>query len=289
MNAKAKKHSLIALLALTFTSVSCSDSNTEGIEEDNLIRINALFPGQSRTTETAFESGDNIGVFVTAHEAALQPYGNAVNNGQFNFDGSGWTSARKYYWNEGSHDVYAYYPFCQSVTDTQDFKFEVRDDQSEHAGYTASDFLCSRSLDVKASNTAVSLQFSHVLSHAVVVIEKGESYEGDLPDDIKVFLHNTVGTANVNLAKGSTVKDPYAEAKTIRMKKISTDMFEAIVVPQRIDSRRPIVEIVMGRISYLMEGTISFRQGFTHTIKVKVTENPEKAEIEIGGGIGGWN
>lgn len=289
MTTTAKHFSLIALTALACAFSSCSDTQNGDMEEDNVIRINAFFPGQSRATETAFESGDQLGVFVAAHDATLQPYGNSVNNGQFTFNGSEWRSKRSYYWNEGLNDVYAYYPYCPSVTDTDNFVFEVKDDQSLHSEFTASDFLCAKSLGVAASNSAVNLQFSHVLSHAVVKIEKSESYEGDLPDDIKVYIHNTVGTANINMAKGSSVKDPYAIAKSIRMKKIAPDTFEAIVVPQRIDSRRPLVEVVMGRISYLMEGTMSFKQGFTHTIKVKIATNPEKAEIEIGGGIGQWN
>ena len=72
------------------------------------------------------------------------------------------------------------------------------------------------------------------------------------------------------------------------MQKLSKNLYAAIVVPQNISSRRRLVEITMGNISYLMEGTMSFKQGFQHTITVTVTENPQQAEISIGGGIEGW-
>jgi hypothetical protein len=38
-----------------------------------------------------------------------------------------------------------------------------------------------------------------------------------------------------------------------------------------------------------MEGKISFRQGYMHTMTVTLNQNPDQVKIEIGGNIGGWN
>jgi hypothetical protein len=60
-------------------------------------------------------------------------------------------------------------------------------------------------------------------------------------------------------------------------------------VPQSLTSRRPLVEIISGNVSYLVEGKISYQQGVRHNIVVTLDKNPEKIEIEIGGSVGGWN
>jgi len=37
-----------------------------------------------------------------------------------------------------------------------------------------------------------------------------------------------------------------------------------------------------------MEGKISYKPGYRHTITVTLDKNPEKIKIEIGGEISGW-
>jgi hypothetical protein len=46
---------------------------------------------------------------------------------------------------------------------------------------------------------------------------------------------------------------------------------------------------VSGNVSYLLEGTISYKQGMQSTIVVTLTKNPEQTKIEIGGSMGSWN
>lgn len=278
----------IAFAALAFSS--CSDETIEKAVNENEIRIEAIYPSQqTRTTSTGFENGDQIGVFVVQENAILQPFGNAVNNGCYTYDGDKWTSSRPFYWNEGKNNVYAYYPYSEEVNDTESFLFEVKDDQTTAESYSLSDFLWAKAEGQQAGTSPVSLKFRHVLSRALVEIVKSDDYEGDLPNDMEVLLHNTVTTANVDLAAGGACKDAYVGAKSIKMQKLSKTRFGAIVVPQNITTRRPLVEVIMGNISYLMEGTISFKQGYQHTITITVTENPQQAEISIGGGIGKWD
>ena len=40
----------------------------------------------------------------------LQVGGNYVNNASLTYNGTEWTPTRPIYWNDGSYDVYAYYP-----------------------------------------------------------------------------------------------------------------------------------------------------------------------------------
>lgn len=283
--------SLVGITLATLALSSCSNDETlEKTINENEIRIEAIHPSQlTRTTITGFDVGDEIGVFVVPESAILQPFGNAVNNGCYTYDGSKWIPSRTFYWNEGKNNVYAYYPYSAEVNDTEAFPFKVSSDQSTTEGYSKSDFLWAKAEGQQAGTSPVSLKFRHVLSRALVEIVKGDDYEGDLPDNMEVFLHNTVTTANVDLATGGSCKDAYAGMETIKMQKLSKNLYTAIVVPQNIATRRPLVEIIMGHISYLMEGTMSFKQGYQHTITITVTENPQHAEISIGGGIVNWN
>lgn len=281
----------LSLLVPVLGSILFSCSNGDEPQIDDAKNLPMTFDcrlGNTRATDTSFESGDKTGIFVVKAGEALQPAGNVVNNEPFTFNGSVWAPSRTVYWNEGSFDVYAYYPHAASVNDTEDFSFSVATDQSNHAGYTASDFVWANNTGVTASATAVPLTFSHRMSKAVVKLEKGENYEGEIPADAEVYLHSTVTEASIDLTTGDVSKALYGATATIKACKKSATEFEAIVVPQNIESRRPLVEVVAGGVSYLMEGKISFRQGYCHTLVVTLSKNPEQTKIEIGGSIGGW-
>lgn len=281
--------SLIAASVLTMTA--CGDSNEPQPADTNReIRFAVVHPSQvSRVTDTNFESQDKIGVFMTASDALLQISGNVLNNELLTYSGSAWTSARPLYWDEGEYNVYAYYPYAETISDTQDYAFDVALDQNAGNGYQNSDFLWASAKNVTASDNAVTLKFSHILSKAIVKLEKSESFEGELPSDCEVYIHNTVPTASIDLSSGGSSKSIYASVATIKARKLSNDQFCAIVVPQNIESRRPLVEVVSSGVSYLMEGKISFKQGYAHTLVVTLSKNPDQTKIEIGGTIGGWD
>lgn len=277
----------VLLAALAFSS--CSKVLEPAFNEKE-IRIEAHHPShRTRATSSGFEIGDKIGVFVVPEGGILLPYGNVVNNALYTYDGAQWLASGKYYWNEGKNNVYAYYPYSSELAETEAYTFKVSADQTSSEGYSQSDFLWAMAEGQQAGTAPVSLKFSHVLSRVLVEIVKGDDYEGELPDDMNVTLHNTVTLANIDLSNGGACKDAYAAAESIKMQKISDSTYAAVVVPQNITTRRPLVEVVMGNVSYLMEGTISFKQMYQHTITVVVTENPQQAEINIGGGIGNWN
>jgi hypothetical protein len=128
------------------------------------------------------------------------------------------------------------------------------------------------------------------MSKCVVNVVKGAKFEGELPSDIAVHIYNTVTTADLNLANGSVEKYALGDRKTITMKKLSNEKFEAVVIPQNIERRTPLVEISMGGIAYLLEYSLSFRPGYQHTINLTVNTSPdqEKFEIAIDPGIEDW-
>ena len=226
---------------------------------------------------------------MTAADAALQLGGNEVNNELFTYNGSAWTANRKVYWNEGKHNVYAYYPYSETVNDVENYSFSVQEDQSTAKNFTLSDFLWASATNVTASASAVTMQFAHKLSCVVVKLQKGENFEGNIPNDTQVYIYSTVAKASINLSTGDAAKDDYAGSSSIRCLQKSAAEYTAIVVPQNITTRRPLVEIITGGVSYLMEGKISLKPGYRHTLTVTLDKNPEKVKIDIGGEIGNWN
>ena len=285
---KTTKIILAAMTALAMTA--CSNDNEQVFTPaEGEIQLQMVHPAQTRATDTSFENTDEIGVYVTNADSKLQLGGNEVNNERFVYNGSSWTSPRKVYWNTGTHNVYAYYPYSQTVNDVEDYQFSVQTDQSTAQGYTKSDFMWASVNGVSASNDAVKMQFAHKLSCVNVVLEKGESYEGEIPANTEVYLYSTVPDALISLTTGAACKDSYGSSASIRCYQGAASKYKAIVVPQNLLSRRPRVEVVIGNVSYLMEGTISYKPGMRHTITVTLEQNPEQIKINVGGEIEGWN
>lgn len=286
---KTTKIFLAAIAALAMTACN-NDEEQVFTPVEGEIQLQFIHPsGQTRATDTSFENTDEIGVYVTAIDSKLQLGGNEVNNEKFVFNGTSWTSPRKVYWNEGNHNVYAYYPYTRTVNDVEDFQFSVQTDQSTVEGYTKSDFLWASVSDIAASNSAVKMQFAHKLSCVNVILEKGESYQGEIPTNTEVYLYSTVPSALVSLSTGDACKDSYGSMASIRCFQESATKYKAIVVPQNLLTRRPLVEVVIGNVSYLMEGTISYKPGMRHTLTITLEQNPEQIKINVGGEIQNWN
>ena len=242
----------------------------------------------TKATETGFESGDKIGLYVVEAPAPLQVSGNYVNNLEATFNGSQWTGESGLRWpsTESTCDIYAYYPFMD-VSSITAAPFSVLEDQSE--GYGACDFLWGKVASQVYTTEAIPLQFSHKLSRVTLRLVKADSYVGDLPTDAVFYVHSTVPAATVDLTTGSVTKDPYCTARTITCHKINDATYEAVIVPQRISSRTPLFEMVANGVSYLVEGSFNFKPGVNYTFDVTLNTSTESIRIEIGGEIEDWN
>ena len=288
----------IIFIAIAMFAISCS--NNEFLEDLSPKEIQVIANMPTRATLTAFEQGDKMGLYAVEYNGdvaqPLQISGNYLNNEPMVYNGSEWKSERTLYWSSNACDFYGIYPY-QQMTAMEDILFEVATDQntsksnSSLGGYEASDLMWAKAEKVKQSDKAVKLQFNHMMSRLVVKIEKGPSFEGEIPDDIVTHIYNTATTAKVNYKVGSLEKYALSDNKTITMHKINNTTFDAIVVPQFIERSTPLVEITMGGIAYLLNYSISFRPGYQHTITVTLNTSPdqEKIEISIDGDIGSWS
>lgn len=288
----------IFFIPLLLLATACSKSDTT-VENDSQIRFDLGFSGQTRVMANAFESGDVTGLYMTEYDGSNKPTpllasGNAVNNAALRFDGTSWTSSPTLFWNKGvKYDVYGYYPYA-NPSSVEEYRFSVATDQTTSktaeslGGYEASDFLWAKQTGVKYPDV-VRLTFSHRMSRLVVNLVKGKDFEGDLPKDVVVKVHGTVTDAIVDLGSGTVVKDSHGKAESITMKKEIDSVFSSIIVPQRIDNRQPLVEVLTSNVSYLMESRFVFRSGVQHSINIILDSDPAKVKIEIGGEIQGWN
>ena len=287
------------MIAAFAALLSCQKETPATSLEQDQIHFEFGLP-QTKATAENFEVGDKVSVwaveYTTEYAPELQIGGNFLNNEKLTFDGNLWSSNRTLYWSAKACDFYAVYPSIEP-TSVESYLFDIATDQNSSetedalGGYEASDLMFAKAEAVSHSDGKVSLSFKHMMSKCVVNVLKGEKFEGELPDDIAVHIYNTVTTADLNLANGSVEKYALGDRKTITMKKLSNEKFEAVVIPQNIERRTPLIEISMGGIAYLLEYSLSFKPGYQHTINLTVNTSPdqEKFEIAIDPGVNDWN
>lgn len=253
------------------------------------------YPGTTRATSTDFEENDSIGVYVTLDGRPLETGGNVANNEPLTLKSGTWTTAHILYWDEGGYNVYAYYPYRRNITsvDEQPFVVSSRQDVPRNGsmmgGYEASDLLYASAKGVQGSTSPIHLQFRHIMSKLKIRLVKSEDFEGEMPRNAEVYVHSTVTEATVDLSAGVATYNPKVGRQSIRARQDGDYTYSAIVVPQRLDNRMPLLEVVMGGVSYLFESRFTFKPGVEHLINIVITNNPEKADINIGGEIEGWN
>lgn len=296
----AMKYNILTIISVLLLTAGLSSCTDESSEPDNTssgkVAMNFTFnhPSQSRATETSFEIGDVVGLYVSEADKLVEISGNTVNNEAITFTGSSWSSSRKLYWDAGTYNAYAYYPRRDNIVSIPDLPFEVSTDQSAAAqgsvsNYEASDFLFASALGIAATNNPVNLQFRHIMSKISINLIKGEDFEGELPDKATVYIHNTVTSATIDLSVGVATKAVRGERKSVTARQDGPATYSAILVPQRMENRMPLIEVVMKGVSYLYEGKFLFKPGIHHIVNLVVDQNPDQVKIEIGGEITDWN
>lgn len=253
--------------------------------------------GVTRATDAGFEIGDAVGVYVTRYDGQqrqpLQLGGNYASNVAVTYDGHNWSCQPKVFWEDGQFDVYAYYPRT-AVTSVDEYPFSVALDQRvaasgmQKSAWEQSDFLWACNVGVTRS-ASVPLVFSHKMSRVDIRLVKGEGYEGDIPSDATVYVHNTVTDALVDLSTGDVLKAPRGTAHTVTALRRGTGFYSALLVPQMLTNRVPLFEVVCGDVSYLLESKFQFKSGVCHTVNITLSDNPERVRIDIGGEIVGWD
>jgi hypothetical protein len=127
---------LFTLMAAVAAMISCSNNveNVPTTPETNLLPIN-ISTTLTRATDSAFEAGDKVGIFVVNEPNALAASGNHVDNMGFTYS-TKWTPDAPIYWLDQTTkaDFYCYYPYADGVSTTA-HTFATKADQSTLANY----------------------------------------------------------------------------------------------------------------------------------------------------------
>lgn len=274
---------IFTLMAAVAAMVSCSENveNVPTTPEADLLPIN-ISTTLTRATDSAFEVGDKVGIFVVNEPNELAASGNHVDNMGFTYS-TKWTPDTEIYWLDKSTkaDFYCYYPYAEAANTTA-HTFATKADQSSLANYKASEFLWGKTTGVAPTEEAVGITVNHTLSNMIVILKPGDGFtEESLAAATKsvkicgvktgatIDLSTGVATANGN----ATEVVPYLEGSQYR----------ALVVPQTT-AEGALVVVTVNDTDYILSRAMTFKAGKQH--KFTVTLNKSSNGVNIG--IGGW-
>ena len=127
---------LLTLAAVAALMFSCSENPTPEPEptptptptpEKWAINISTSI---TRATDTSFENGDKVGIYVVNQPNTLKATGNHADNIGFTYSGS-WSAATTIYWKDETTkaDFYCYYPYASNISNVEAYSFAVKTDQ----------------------------------------------------------------------------------------------------------------------------------------------------------------
>lgn len=280
----------ILLSACAMLAVSCSQeaddllTNQSTEPTSRAVTFSASFgEGTTRATETAFEAGDQIGVWAVQANGSLKSSGNYADNVPYRYSGGSFTAAGTGISLPNSGNglaYYAVYPYSASFANTGNLSFTVKTNQNSHADYTASD-LCIGSADATASQ-AVNLTFDHVMSRVMVRLTGSALANKRVSVKLKNVLHTM--TLNMQTGKFSTAN---SGATDIQMLEESKNVFVAVVAPQIIPANMALLEItVNGESDYAsFDYEMTLNSGKQATLTGEYTEN---GTVNFRGDINPW-
>lgn len=281
MNKVMKKLTLIIVTLVVLGSCKKTEEPAP-VPEQELVPIQ-IATAVTRATDYAFETGDNVGLFVVNEPKNLQIRGNHVDNCKFTFDGTKWNAGEETYWLDATTkaDFYCYYPYTSSVSSITAFPFQVCQDQSSESGYKASDLMWGKVQGIAPTPDPVMVTVNHSMSCLIVNLKAGTGWNEDDIKEAEVTLCGLRTSALVNLADGTVIADGgTAEMKPLP---IGAGIFKALVVPQKV-SDSELVRVKVGTNSYSLKTSIDLKSGRQHTCTVVINRTGEGINI----GIGPW-
>ncbi len=288
-----KKYLYIAVVCVLLSACSAggeggeSDVTKPSVPTQPTVRIPIdISTTITRATETAFESGDQIGLFVVNRnadgtQAALQPEGNHVDNMLYTCSDV-WTPATPVYWKDDqtNADFYMYYPYRNAVASVSAMPFDVAADQSTESAYKAADLLVGSSLNVAPKKQAVGIVAKHVMSQVEIVLKAGNGFTDAsiASSEVALRLNDVKTSASVNLstaavtAKGTASRlTPYYDGGTYR----------AIVVPQEV-AMGNLITVTVDGVDYNLKKAFAFKAGKRHTFTITLAKTDSGIDVSIG-------
>lgn len=234
-----------ASIALLATACSNDDENLGGVDINKPIDLQ-LMPAPAATADTkaaigatAFDSDDNVGLFLAWTEGADAPVGIAnsiVQNSTWQ-NGS-ITNGSELYWQNTAdeHTIYAYYPHADLTAGTYSVPVTIQADQQAAGatGFENADVLYGTFSG--QAQSSVSIAMGHTMSQVTVKLEGGDGYTSGapLPTITKVELNCTDGFilgGTLALADGNIAPAAATTTATTLNAYNDNGTYRAILVP----------------------------------------------------------
>ena len=274
---------LFLLVAVFAAMISCSESleNTPATPETDKLPIN-ISTTLTRATDSAYEAGDKVGIFVVNEPNTLVASGNHVDNMGFTYSTT-WTPDTPIYWLDKSTkaDFYCYYPYAENVSTTA-HTFATKANQSQLADYKASEFLWGKTAGIAPTEEAVNITTNHTFSNMVVILKPGDGFtDATLAAATKsVKICGVKTNATINLSTGVATATGNATEVTPYL---DGTQYRALIVPQTTAEGALVVVTVDG-VDYTLSRAMTFKANKQH--KFTVTLNKVSNGVNVG--IGGW-
>ncbi len=279
-----KPRKIILATFITMLSLVGCDNSSDAPErpEVPLVPIN-LTMSVTKATETGFENGDSVGLYVVNAPEKLKSKGNQYDNAPLKLDKSAWEPETPLYYKDNvtETDFYAYYPFMRDIKSVVSVDFTLKTDQRTEEDYKSSDLLWGKTTGVIPSEDKVALKLYHLTSRVNVVLKAGAGWTADELKSAEVRLTGLKTKALANFSAG-TLNATFGSINEITMFNNGDCTFKAIVIPQNV-SASDFVKISVGTNEYTLKTSIDLVAGKEHTCTVTVNKTGGSFSVEIGG------
>lgn len=290
---KFKVITVAGIVAASSTLFSCINDK-EGVcpVQDQTIRLYVAGVDTRTNTEDINKSnvheGNTVGAFGITSEGAIT---NGANNKYTVGSNGKLTAENEMTAPERTENlkIFAYAPHNEAwTTHTTDYDFTVASDQTDDAGYLASDLLYAEGSTIQkvtVNQNAIGLTFKHKMSRVQLNITKEE--DADDLASASVTLNNTLPTIKFNPSTGAlgTVSGTATDITAIDVLGSNESVY-AIVVPQTVNAGTVLFTIKKSDKSYTLKlgNKVEFQSGKSYSFTVNIKSNtPEDIEIKLDG------
>lgn len=277
----------MAIVALMF---SCSEKIQNPDSEKMPINISVGL--MTRANDQAFESADEVGLYVVNYEdskaGVLKLKDNQADNIKFTYDGNKWNSNEDIFWKDQNTaaDFYAYYPYTPSISSIAEFPFSVWSDQSKEDNFWASDFLWGKSAKVSPTLLAVPIKTNHSLSRIVIDIKPGSGFsESSWKNATKSVCVSDVKTsAIIDLSTGvatATGNDGEIIPLMVSEQGVTT-RYKAMMIPQTVSDNSKLITVTVDGVDYVYRKGFIFKSNTEHSFSITVNKIEGGVDMSIG-------
>ena len=266
------------MIACTLLVAACTKPGTGGSGEAkyassrNVVFTTDINHFNVKATDTAFENGDEIGIFAGAPISKNNVKG-AVAGTTVNVDEANpikWMAEQT-----AATDFIGYYPYNASLADASAYAFAVATDQTAEGAYAASDLMVANTTaNPPASETdqaIVNLNFKHVLSKVIIKIDNQLAKTISGVSFLAVANSATFDLSNAGASSAVGAVQPMIKA----VKGVddgTKTVYQLLIVPQ---SAQPQIKIDVAEgesYVYSLASAFTFAKGKKYTAEVALTE-----------------